>query len=175
MSITWKTSFSGSSLVVVGIELVTQNRSNTFRSPSRANLAHACIKAKGSDADALKPCKGIARDHARDGAHLTREDSVRDKRAYGARAKGSERDPALVERAAGLHQVVDDDDVLIARVAVLHTHDAAIAVAHLAADDDGETGKRFKLVGEQVLEALRRAVVREGHAVDIRAHELGDQ
>ena len=100
---------------------------------------------------------------------------MRDKRAYGARAKGSERDPALVQRAAGLHQVIDDYDVLITRVAVLHTHDAAITVAHLAADDDGETGKRFKLVSERVLEALRRAVVRKCHAVDIRAHELGDQ
>ncbi len=41
---------------------------------------------------------------------------------------------ALDERAAALHEVVDDDDVAPAWRPLLQAHDALVAVAHLGAD-----------------------------------------
>ena len=41
---------------------------------------------------------------------------------------------ALDERAAGLDQVVHDDHVAPARLALLQAHDPLVAVAHLGAD-----------------------------------------
>ena len=41
---------------------------------------------------------------------------------------------ALDERAAGLHEVVDDDDVTAPRLALLQPHDALVPVPHLGAD-----------------------------------------
>ncbi len=81
---------------------------------------------------------------------------MRHKGRHARRAELEQLRAALVQRAARLHQVVDDDDAPARGVAVLHRDDALVAVPHLAADDDGVA------VGvEHVLEALRRAVVGE--------------
>ena len=80
------------------------------------------------------------------------EDAVGDVGADFGRAFAGEHLGALDEGTAGLHEVIDDDDVLTRWFAFLDGDDAFFAFTNLGADD-------FFVFGEKVVKAFARAFV----------------
>mmetsp|Transcript_10839 Transcript_10839/g.25369 ORF Transcript_10839/g.25369 Transcript_10839/m.25369 type:complete len:236 (-) Transcript_10839:691-1398(-) len=97
---------------------------------------------------------------------LLREHAVGDEGRDALRTELLENLAALVQGAAGLHEIVDDDHALTRGVAVLNIHDSLVAIPHLSARDDFQPE-----MTEHVRETLGRPVIREGHAVDLVARD----
>ena len=62
---------------------------------------------------------------------LLREHAVGDEGRDALRTELLENLAALVQGAAGLHEIVDDDHALTRGVAVLNIHDSLVAIPHL--------------------------------------------
>mmetsp|Transcript_10613 Transcript_10613/g.25197 ORF Transcript_10613/g.25197 Transcript_10613/m.25197 type:complete len:453 (+) Transcript_10613:81-1439(+) len=103
-----------------------------------------------------------------------REDGVGDEGRDRERALLFKGYAALVQSPPGLHEIVDDDNVLPLRVAVLDVHDPLVSVPDLATDDNLPVRKRFR---DQPCKALARPLVRESNAVDLAVGlvEFGDE